>query len=165
MKLARLFQGGKVATEEARIAALQNDRNVAGLIQMLDSDVRGATKYSIVRGDAAAALGRIGDPRAIPYVTAMRHDPEEMVRFNVMWALGRLNTKEVEDALREGMTDESALVRMTAAEALGIVGAVDAIPLLRVALDSDPDPEVRLCAVESLMLLGDADPDQELLTD
>jgi HEAT repeats len=155
VKLGRLFQGGKVGTEIARVYALKNDGNVVGLIHLLDSDVRGLTRYSIVRSHAVAALGQLGDPRAIPYLIEMRHDPEDIVRMDVITALSRLKTKEAEDVVSEGLTDPAPLVRMSAAEALGRIGAVDAIPLLRSASDSDPNPEVRLSAVESLVILGD----------
>ena len=46
-------------------------------------------------------------------------------------------------------------MRMSAASALGRMGAVDAIPLLRTTSDSDPDRYVRLSALESLVILGD----------
>jgi HEAT repeat protein len=155
MKLGLLFQRGKVNAEIARVYALQSEGNVVSLIHLLDSDLRGATRYSVVRGHAVTALGKLGDPRAIPYLIEVRHDPEDIVRMDVMTALGQLGTKEAEDAVSEGLRDPAALVRMSAAEALGRMGAVNAIPLLRSASDSDPNPEVRLSAVESLVILGD----------
>src|SRR5947209_8046860 len=94
------FKDDRRATDEiARVRALRMGGDVVGLIQMLDSDVRGRGKYTIVRDHAAAALGRMGDPRAIPYLMEMRHDPEEMVRFSVIQALGRLKAKEAEGFL------------------------------------------------------------------
>lgn len=155
MKLGLLFQRGKVNAEIARVYALQGEGNVVSLIHLLDSDLRGATRYSIVRSHAAEALGKLGDPRAIPYLIEMRHDPEDIVRMDVMRALSRLGTKQAEDAVSEGLSDPAALVRMSAASALGRMGTVDAIPLLRSAADSDPDRYVRLSAVESLVILGD----------
>ena len=155
MKLRLLYQGGKVNAEQARVAALQNDGNVVGLIQMLDSDVRGVTQYSIVRGDAAFALGQLRDERAVPHLIEMRHDPEQMVRMQVMWALGRFKREPVEATLREGLADEATMVRESAATSLAQVGAADAIPLLRTMADSDPVAEVRLDAVEALVILGD----------
>jgi len=155
MKLRLLFQRGKVDAEIDRVYESQRDGNVVSLIHLLDSDVRGLTQYSIVRSHAAGALGMLGDPRAIPYLIEKRHDPEEIVRIEVMMALSRFTTKETEAALSEGLRDPAAVVRMTAASALGRIGAVDAIPLLRGALASDPDPDVRFRAVESLVILGD----------
>ena len=155
MKLGLLFQRGKVNAEIARVYALQSEGNVVSLIHLLESDLRGATRYSIVRSHAAEALGKLGDPRAIPYLIEKRHDPEDIVRMDVMTALSRLGTKEAEDVVCQGLMDPAALVRMSAAEALGRMGTVDAIPLLRSAADSDPNAEVRLSAVESLVILDD----------
>lgn len=155
MRLALLFQRGKVTNELARVLALQADRNVVGLIQMLDSDVRGLTPFGIVRDHAVAALGRLGDPRATPHIVEMRHDPEKMVRMSVMSALAQLKGKEAEAVVVEGLSDPAPIVRMSAAEALGRMGAVDAIQLLWNTVESDPDSDVRLSAVESLVILGD----------
>jgi hypothetical protein len=144
-----------VADEIARVRALRMEGNVVGLINMLDSDVRGRSNYLIVRDHAATALGRMGDPRAIPYLMAMRDDPEEMVRFGVIQALGRLKAKEAEAFLLESLNDQSQLLRTAAASSLAHIGATDAIPVLRKILDSDPDPIMRFHAVESLVILGD----------
>jgi len=119
MKLGLLFQRGRVNAEIARVYALQSEGNVVSLIHLLDSDLRGATRYSTVRAHAVTALGNLGDPRAIPYLIEMRHDPEEIVRMDVMRALSRLGTKQAEDVVSEGLSDPAALVRMSAAEALG----------------------------------------------
>lgn len=155
MKLRLLFQGGKVSGAIVRVGALKREGNVVSLIHLLDSDVRGATRASIVRSHAAKALGELGDPRAIPYLIEKRDDPEDTVRMFVIQALGRLGGKHEESVVSEGLTDRAAIVRWAAAEALGRMGAVDAIPLLRNALDTDPDPAVRVSAVESLLILGD----------
>jgi len=74
----------KVTAEIAGARAFHIDGNVVGLIQMLDSDLRGRGEYSIVRASAASRLGRLGDPRAIPFLMAMQDDPEEQVRFSVI---------------------------------------------------------------------------------
>jgi HEAT repeat protein len=145
----------EVTDEIAKVDALRKDGNVVGVIHMLGSDVRGRSKNSIVRDHAAVALGRMGDPRAIPYLMEMRDDPEEMVRFSVIQALGRLKAKEAQGFLLERLNDPSELLRTSAASALGHIGAVDAIPTLREILDSDPDRVMRLVAVESLIILGD----------
>ena len=93
-KLGLLFQRGKVNAEIARVYALQSEGNVVSLIHLLDSDLRGATRYSIVRSHAVTALGKLGDPRVIPYLIEKRHDPEDIVRMDVMRALSRLGTKQ-----------------------------------------------------------------------
>lgn len=155
MKLGLFTQRRKVKADIARVYELQRYGNVVSLIHVLDSDVRGMTRYSIVRSHAAGALGMLGDPRAIPYLIEKLHDPEEIVRVEVVIALSRFETDETEDAVCEGLTDPATAVRMAAASALARMGAVDAIPQLWNALDSDPDPDVRFRAVEALVILGD----------
>jgi HEAT repeat protein len=155
MKLRLLSQRRKVRDEINRALMFERDRNVVGLIQMLDSDVRGMTEHSIVRGHAAVCLGRLGDPRAIPHLMELCRDPEVTVRVVVMEALGLLRAREAERVLVEGLGDSARDVRGSAARALGFLGAIDAIPALGRVLDSDPDRWVRLDAVEALVILGD----------
>ncbi len=58
MKPTLFFQRREVKAELLRVKALADDRNVVGLIGMLDSQLRGVTQYSIVRSHAAKWLGR-----------------------------------------------------------------------------------------------------------
>jgi HEAT repeat protein len=132
-----------------KLDRLEADRNFPGLIAALEGDVR---------GDAALALGRLGEPRAIPYlVELLRDDPEPNVRLFAVYALGQLRAKDAEGVLVEALNDSAPIVRMGAAETLGAIRARGAMPQLRNALDSDPDKYVRLSAVESLVLLGDVE--------
>lgn len=150
------FAGPKEAREEqARITQLERDRNVPGLINMLDSDVKGLSTLSISRASAVSALARLGDPRAIPYLIERLHDAEETVRFSAVRALGKLRATEAESALAAALRDPAAPVRIGAADALGRIAARDAIPALRDVAYGDSDREVRLHATEALVLLGD----------
>jgi hypothetical protein len=49
---------GFLSREMFKLDRLETDRNVAGLIAALGGDAR---------GNAALALGRLGEPRAVPY--------------------------------------------------------------------------------------------------
>lgn len=140
----------------ARVRRMETDRNVAGLIAELDSAL-GYSRYTIVRSHAAAALGRLGDARAIPHLLALADDPEDNVRRSAYGALARLEARDVTPTLVRGLNDEAPIVRMSAAEAIGCSGAVDSIGELQRVLGTDPDPEVRLYAVEALLRLGDKD--------
>jgi HEAT repeat protein len=144
-----------VGAELARIRSLENDGNVVGLIHELDSDVRGLTQYSIIRGHAANALGRLGDPRAVPYLVDLADDPEAIVRSDVFQALGRLHAHDAQSLLLDGLADPAPVVRMAAVEALGRLGDPTVLPRLWEVLDQDPDAEARMYAAESLALLGD----------
>lgn len=145
----------RVSAELARIRVLEHDRNVVGLIHELDNDIRGLTSYSIVRGHAANALGRLGDPRAIPYLVEIADDPEPIVRMDVLMALGRLHADDAQQVIIDGLADPAPVVRMAAAEALGRLGDPTIMPRLWEVLDQDPEPEVRMHTAESLAMLGD----------
>ena len=155
MKAHLFLRRRKVRDEIYRALMFEKERNAVGLIHMLDSDLRGASKQFIVRGHAATLLGRLGDPRAIPYLMELRHDPEETVRVDVMTALGKLKAREAESVLIEALSESSWVVRGSAARALGRLGSAGAIPALWNVVDSDPDRWVRLDAIEALVILGD----------
>src|SRR3954464_5910601 len=56
------------------------------------------------------------------------------------------------ERLSEASGDTEALVRKSAAEALGKLGSEEALPILRTRIH-DPEPEVRLAVVKSLQEL------------
>jgi HEAT repeat protein len=132
------------AFEVDRLAA---DGNVAGLVAALGGDQR---------ANAALALGRSGEPRAIPSLIELATcDPERSVRFCAVYALGQLQAKEAENAIEGALSDAESQVRMAAATALGRIRAQTAVPALRQVVAFDSDYYVRLRALESLVVLGD----------
>src|SRR5688572_10529224 len=106
-----------------------------------------------VRAKAAAALGRVGDRRAVGYL--LQHlltDPAPFVRVRIASSPGQIGGPEVTERLVRALGDPAWWVRMRSVEALGQIGAVSEGPLL-VALD-DADPEIRLRAAVALERLG-----------
>ncbi len=78
---------------------------------------------SKVRAEAASALGRMGDLRAVePLIVALK-DEDRYVRSSVAQALGSLGDKRAVEALTAAMKDdEDSRVRQWAAEALRKLG-------------------------------------------
>jgi HEAT repeat-containing taxis protein len=141
---------GEFSRASFRVDRLERERNVAGLTQALDEGgVRDA------RVNAAMALGQLGDLRAIPHLLEFFNDPDPQVRWGAVYALRLLKATEARQLFETALTDEAPLVRMEAARALGWIHAVDSLSALRQALGADPDQEVRMYAVESLVVLGD----------
>ena len=60
---------------------------VPEIIPSLDHDI------SNLRKEAAAALGEIEAPEAIPALEAHLDDPDPDVRKNIRWALGRIRSE------------------------------------------------------------------------
>jgi len=106
-----------------------------------------------VRAKSAAALGKLGDRRAVTYLLDhLLSDPAPFVRARIAAALGQFADNEVIDRLVRALGDPAWWVRMRSVEALEQIGAAAEAPLL-VALD-DPDPEIRIRAAVALERLG-----------
>lgn len=58
--------------------------------------------------NAAIALGNLGDPANVPYLTIAMKDPEELVRGYAAWALGRIGGSLAKQVLEEHISRETA---------------------------------------------------------
>ena len=102
--------------------------------------------------DAAAALGRLGDPSAVaPLVESLRKDPDGEVHAAVAEALGRIGGDEAVEALVELLGADSESddwddedgwdshwdVQRHAVQALGRLRAARAVPVLAARLDDE----------------------------
>lgn len=103
---------------------------------------------------AASILGEMRSRVAVPNLIRALWDRAESVRAAAARALGEIADPRAVNALLEGtLRDPSALVRMEAAVALGKIGDEKAVEALQLAL-ADPDPIVRLHALEALEMIG-----------
>ena len=96
-------------------------------------------------------------PAIRPLIAALRHDPHPPVRAGAAWSLGGIGGTRAFGPLIGALADRQPMVRAAAAKALRDVrdprgrhcrDARVREPLIRLA--DDPDPTVRLAAVESL---------------
>jgi len=83
-------------------------------------------------------------------------DGNPVKRGQALTALGLIGSTapHVVDLLEAGLTDKDAVVRQTAAVVMGDIGAKQAIPMLKKALDDDSG-EVSFAAARSLWEMGD----------
>jgi HEAT repeats len=120
---------------------------VAPLVALL------ADKDPDVRAVAARALGRIAAPDAagplLDSLAGRRTVPPQTVAHAVM----RMGAG-AQDALAAALDHEAELVRATAAEVLGLVGAITAANRIAVALREDGSLQVRERAAAALGRLG-----------
>lgn len=108
----------------------------------------------IVRIEAAAALGMLGDSYAVPHLIESLADENFQVRMAATRALGNIGDQTVVPRLIMVLKDEYDEVREAACEALGALGDQSAIPHLIGAIN-DKEEGVRVVAATALAKLGD----------
>ena len=109
-----------------------------------------------VRGLAAIALGRIGDPLGAPALRKALEEPYWPCQVSAILSLWLLRDPGSIPRFSERLRySDSTLIREFTAHALGDIGDRDTVPVLIEAL-SDPIAGVRKAAAGSLGALGDA---------
>ena len=92
----------------------------------------------IFRRDAAADLGELGDPRAIPLLINTLADASALVRREAAKALGKLNDPRGTARLLLALAKETdEMTCRSVIETLGRIGTRDALPALTAMLGSD----------------------------
>jgi HEAT repeat protein len=111
-------------------------------------------RNSDIRNRAAARLGEIRDPSAVPALATALRDEDSGVRWKAAEALGKIGEPAI-GALTEALGHPDPDIRWKAAVALGITGNSAAIdPLIRAL--SDEDLFVQTRAAGSLSRFGDS---------
>ncbi len=108
---------------------------------------------SIIRGEAAAALGEIGDPAAVPALVDAYGEASSEQRRTIIQSLGKIGDETGVTTIMTGLRDAEKRVRVAAAESLKSFNSPDVVNALETAL-SDENPKVRVEAVKSLSALG-----------
>ncbi len=111
---------------------------------------------TIVRVNAAKALGLLRDAESVQALVQAAGDPEQQVRQAVVLALGDIKSSDGIPALIKALRDEDWYVRAEAATALGKVGNVHSVPVLFPLLN-DKDTYVRNSARKALIELATAE--------
>ncbi|MEH2084455.1 MAG: HEAT repeat domain-containing protein, partial [Nostoc sp.] len=117
---------------------------------------------SYVRGNAASALGKIGNAEVVPELIAALKDSKSYVRDKAASALGKIGNAEVVPELIAALKDSELYVRYNAASALGNIGNAEAVPGLIAAL-KDFNYNVRGNAASALGNIGNAEAVPELI--
>jgi HEAT repeat protein len=107
-----------------------------------------------VRRAAAEALGKIGDPQAIPALLEARKDGDSGVRRAAAWALWNIGGPQAVPVQLKSLKDENGDVRQVAAFALGSIGDLETVPVQLKSL-KDENGDVRQVAAFALGSIGD----------
>lgn len=129
------------------LGATEDSRAVEALSKVLRTD-----RSAEVRDVAVVALGRIGDPAAVPAVKDALKDPEN--GWGAIRSLGLLRDRSSVEWFIGFLSADDPLTREFAADALGAIGDRGATPALIAALD-DAKWGVRQSAARALAKLED----------
>ena len=139
------YYGVRIAAAEA-LGELKDKAAVDALV-LLCADER-----EDVRIAAARALGSIGDRRSIPPLIRLFGDRYHGVRVAAADAVTVFG-RDALGPLEEALDDPVPAVRVTAARAIGLIGAGESVPVLIEHL-GDPAPEVRWSVARALAEFG-----------
>jgi HEAT repeat protein len=118
--LRRLLEDNDPRVELPQVASALARVGDQNSVPVLTNALRHANWH--VRREAAVALGKIGDNRALEPLSAMlKQDPDSNLRANAAQALGKFAWEEAIPALKSALDDEDLFVRELAAEALAKV--------------------------------------------
>jgi HEAT repeat protein len=98
----------------------------------------------IVRSEAVDALGMIGYNPAIETIKLLLHnDPEAIVRASAAESLGDLGDVQALEDLALAMLDPDESVRAYTANAIGLLGIPEMIPIVQTYIDSESSLKVK----------------------
>lgn len=138
---------------EPNVKKQSEKRNVDGLIKSLQYQ-----KNSNVRREAAEALGKIEDTKAVGPLIRALNDNSDNVRENVAWALGKIGGVKAVESLIGALKDNEKDVISVVVEALVKIGE-SSVETLVVAL-KDRCESIRINVADVLDKLGWSPTDQ-----
>lgn len=137
------------------ILALGDLKNPAALPR-LQEILADEGENPVWRRYACASLGKIGDEAALPVIEKVLYDQDAMLRSYAVGSLQYFEGDRVVDLLIAALKDSFWRVRLSAAQALGTMQAVEAVPILIFKAEKDPEMNVRIEAVRALGAVADS---------
>ena len=149
----------KMLQEDSDAHVRMNVAMTLGIIRdevAIESLKSGATDPNpMVRCAIATALGSIGDEECLEILTTMLEEDESWrARRSAVMALMKIRNDSGLETLIKALGDKEAVVRSSAAIALGELGVHDAIGDLCKVLSEEKDPAVRKEIIGSLHAIG-----------
>ncbi len=156
--------------EKQRLIVRQNvmaalgDMKASGIRDRLVEIMKDPDENAVIRGSAATALGKIGNPQDASVVSDLLSESDPIIRTAAITALGGLNAPEATAAILEGFKDSYYKVRIEAIGAAERRQLSEAVPYVLYRAKTDPVPAVRVRAFEALAKFDDADSRSWLLS-
>ncbi len=156
--------------EKQRLIVRQNvmaalgDMKASEIRDRLIEIMKDPDENAVIRGSAATALGKIGDPQDARAVSDLLPETDPVIRTAAITALGGLTAPEATAAILEGFKDAYYKVRIEAIGAAERRQLSEAVPFVLYRAKTDPVPAVRVRAFEALAKFDDADSRSWLLS-
>jgi HEAT repeat protein len=132
-KSLRIFLPDKKSSEEKQNVSCNKDAKLFNeFVESLSGD-----HMPYARKNAAISLGRLGDKRAIEYLTRALGDENIEVRMSAASSLGQLGDEKFIDKLIEALKDSNNYLRDQAARVLVSVGEKAVKPLINTLKSDD----------------------------
>lgn len=107
-----------------------------------------------VRREAAIALSKIGDAKAVEALVHQLEEHPDLVEEETIEALGELRDGRAVEVLASYLRSPRSMVRRAAAKALGRIGDPASIPPLLEGAADPADTDLRRASLQALRLLG-----------
>jgi len=138
----------------ARLAEISAIEKTSGTVNASALKPLLSDKSPLVRGEAAAAMGKIKDPAAFNELSAGINSEDEHLRWGAVQGLADLGDKRAVPLLISALSHPDHNTRWKAAQGLGQLKDARAIDALTAAARADKNKNVRLAAIEALMNIG-----------
>ncbi len=125
---------------------------IGRLIEILEDE----NENSTWRRYACASLGKIGDQTALPAIEKVLYDEDALLRSYAVGSLKYFSGDEVLQLLSAALKDSFWRVRVSAAQGLGEMNAIKAVPILVFKAEKDPEMNVRIEALRALGAIADS---------
>ncbi|MFN3653300.1 MAG: HEAT repeat domain-containing protein [Armatimonadota bacterium] len=140
---------------DIRAAALDACAQMSGTMAQVAARAMCGDSCSVNRSEAIRTLGEFGNSQDLPRIVRALEDPEWTVRSQAAGTLACLDLRGgVKPLLRAYRSERHPVVRRDIAVALGMLSAVEAIPLLEAALARPRGVQDQLGILQGLYWLG-----------
>lgn len=110
---------------------------------------------ALIRVRCAEVLGRIADPKGVPYLEQLVEDDNENVVVTAAYALGLIGSEEVLEPLKNCLSNSPKNIRIRVLQALGMTTLPEAAPIISPSL-TDFHSSVRTEAALAIASLQDS---------
>lgn len=151
-EIARAFEDGELTIRRGVVHALSRREPNPELALLLLKPLR--DEYQVVREDAAAALGHVGDASVVPALRRMISEGDRYARSGAVFALEKIDDRSAIPEVLSTLGDPLTCTRRTAAAVLGVIGDAALVPSL-VAMLEHGTPNAREGALRTLRYFRD----------